>query len=119
MRRKVVSGLIMMIVIGWVVILSSPLNRYGIARSKGYITTGRFIDVIVGEQSDSARKKMLSHGLRMINRKSGRNCMGVIYDENLSVELFFDDSWRWGTVCVASFRGRVQSINWHYDFMSP
>lgn len=97
----------------------SPITRVALARSKGIIDQGSFLGVQIGQSPLMADLRMDQMGLRLIEQSHGMNCMGIHYSPRYEVRLYYDSSWRSGTVCVASVDGRIASIRWYYDFLSP
>jgi len=118
-KRYLLIALPMLCIAVAAILILSPLTRVAITRSKGKIDEGRFLDVEIGSMSAAAHKALTDRGFRHIERTQGGNCMGIFYEANFEVNLYFDDSWRRGTICVASIDGRVRSVRWYYDFLDP
>jgi hypothetical protein len=97
----------------------SPLTRLALFNSEGHITHGSFLDIEVGDSSESAADAMKRHEFKLVRVSAGGECMGVIHSISNHVELYFDDSWRRGTICLVSKKGRIVAIDWFYNFMAP
>jgi uncharacterized membrane protein len=119
MNKALFTALVVVLIVIGSAIVASPLTRTGLMRSKGSISEGSFLGINIGESASTAGIKIARMGFRTIESSYGRNCMGIHYPEDYHVVLYYDNSWRNGTICVASIAGRVRGIRWYYDFLSP
>jgi hypothetical protein len=96
-----------------------PLDKLGIASGSGRIASGNFIEINVGERAVRAREILTRRGLVLSRSSNGGNCYGHEYDSSYYVEVYIDNSWRNGSVCVASKGGIISELSWFYNPFSP
>lgn len=102
-----------------IVLIVSPLTRMGLIGSEGHITTGEFLGVKIGDSATSANEKMNRHGFDFVDDYDGGECMGIEHLADIKIELYYDNSWRRGTVCIGSKEDKVVSIDWMYGLAFP
>lgn len=98
--------------------LIDPRNSV-FANPQGYVADGSKFGVRVGDSIDTGAAKLLSlRGMKHVRSTRGGICIFRRYGPETRVELFADDSWRNGVVCLAGADGRVREIVWQYSIVS-
>ena len=94
-------------------------NRAGLFGSNGRIDAGRKFGVEVGNDYRSAQTKFRSLGFIQIDMAKSQSCHGYDYPIHEVPHLWFDDSWRKGTLCIVSSNNRIKYLSWSYGFGFP
>jgi hypothetical protein len=97
----------------------AEFNRSGISGSKGRITTGSKFGIQVGENYETSRALMISLGFENPELTKTGSCHGYDYGEELEPHLWFDNSWRKGTICIITSSNKVQYVSWSYGAGFP
>jgi hypothetical protein len=97
----------------------AEFNRSGVSGSKGRITTGSKFGIKVGENYETARALMISLGFENPELTKAGSCHGYDYGEELEPHLWFDNSWRKGTICIITSSNKVQYVSWSYGVGFP
>jgi len=95
--------------------LSNERNRAAFG-STGNIEVGKKFGVAVGDIREDAILHLKKLGLETAIFPNRQSCLGIIYDEDIRINILQDNSWRQGTVCIASKNEIVISLSWHYSF---
>ena len=120
---KYVAWLVLIvIVVGILVYLSSDeLDQAGFTSSSGYIESGTKFGIYIGMPVSDARQRLAGRGLSPVDLtrersfNSPQRCHGRTYGPDRHVELWWDNSWRRGTICLTSTRDKVASVSWHFN----
>lgn len=89
--------------------------------SRGHINSGAKFGIYVGMPMSHARQILSKRGLTFYERASPSNptpphaCLGRRYPANRHIEVWADDSWRRGTICLSSTEEKVVSVAWHFN----
>jgi hypothetical protein len=108
---------IMVIAMGF--LMFDDFNRAGVLGSKGYLEEGSKFGVEVGLELGEARTVLREKGLRPVDLTAPSSCHGRTYSADRQLELWYDDTWRRGTICLSSVDRRVVSISWSFNWMTP
>jgi hypothetical protein len=119
--KHLVWLILLFVALGVLVYLSSDdSDRAGlIGGSTGYITSGSKFGISIGMPLATARLRLAGRGLQPLDLASlhapPHRCLGWAYPPDHTVEAWTDDSWRRGTICIASVHGAVASVRWHFN----
>ena len=97
----------------------ADFNRSGILGSKGRITTGSKFGIEIGENYETAKSLMLSLGFENPELTKAGSCHGYDYGKELEPHLWFDNSWRKGTICIITSSNKVRHVSWSYGLGFP
>jgi hypothetical protein len=97
----------------------ADFNLSGILGSKGRITNGSKFGIEVGENYETAKALMISLGFERSELTKEGSCHGYIYGTELEPHLWFDNSWRKGTICIVTSSNKVRYISWSYGLGFP
>ena len=128
MRRSLRVILILLftvlIVIGliWFIYVLGPLeNRLALNSDAGYISSGEKFDVIIGAKRGDVRRRLAKHYFRLAETEEpfppnqNKMCLGHEYPKYYSIEVYRDESWRRGTLCVVYDSSETVSyLEWAY-----
>ena len=118
MKGTLLAGLtVTMIAVGYLAL--DDFNRAGILASRGTIEEGSKFGVEIGMELDDAGHVLRERGLRPAALTAPASCHERTYSAERELELWYDDTWRRGTICLASVHGQVVSVSWRYDWMTP
>lgn len=118
-RSAILGGiLLVMFGVGFAV-LADEYNRAGVLSSRGVSTSGERFGVAIGMDSMQARDVLRRRGLTPVELTLAQSCHGRTYTSDEQVELWYDDTWRRGTICVVSRSSRVTVVSWSYNWMAP
>jgi hypothetical protein len=81
--------------------------------SQGTLVNGSKFGITVGMKLPEARQRLISRGLVFIGES--RKCYMLPKNDGVSYEIWWDNSWRGGTMCLASQQGRVVALDWVFD----
>jgi len=109
------------------VFLSSERNQ-DVISSKGFIDRGSKFGVTIGQS-----KSVVDNGLRQrgyaigssassmkINGSHTKNhCYSKPIADNLIPVIYYDNTWRRGSLCVVYLEEKVKEIHWWYDMFAP
>lgn len=107
------------IIFGVVLCCQDELTKAAIMQENRRISSGSFAGASIGDPRAQARRFFLSRGLSLSRVSRGGDCYGNRYPEEILLEVYIDDTWRNGSVCVASENGRIKELSWFYSFWSP
>ena len=107
--------------VGYATALSrhSAFNRAALAGSNGRIESGQKFGVAIGDEYDAVEMKFRELGFEQRELTKPQSCHGFTYASELTPHLWFDNSWRKGTLCVVSSGGRVKYLSWTYGLGFP
>lgn len=95
------------------ILLADELTRTALFDSAGYVVDGRKFGVVIGSKRDDAVAHLTrTPSLRLHETTKGGTCLMRRYGPDITVDVFVDDSWRHGSVCLASRSGRIEEIAW-------
>ena len=118
MKGILLAGLtVMLIALGYLAF--DDFTRAGLLASQGHAEEGSKFGVEIGMELDDAGHGLRERGLRPVALTAPASCHGRIYAAEHELELWYDDTWRRGTICLASVNGRVESISWLYNWIAP
>ena len=100
-------------------ILSDEFNRAGVSASEGYVESGSKFGIEIGMSRDAAVNRLASRGLDQVDLTAPQSCHGRNYGPERQVELWYDRSWRRGTICLSSEENKIASISWVYNWGTP
>jgi hypothetical protein len=94
-------------------------NQVVLFNHSGSTTTGAILGASVGMSRATAREQLQRKGLVLRKSFAGGGCLEWKFADAQTVDVFRDDSWRKGAVCVASSGGTVERIVWYFDPSQP
>jgi hypothetical protein len=100
-------------------LLSDELNRTAFHQEHGHIANGKKFGISVGAPAYVAQGVLNARGLILARRSDGGNCYGRMYPKQYNLIVYFDGTWRHGSVCIASINNQIKEISWFYSFLSP
>ena len=123
MFRKALSFLLLSALLGTAYVFAwSPhasYNRAGIIGTTGRIDSGAKFGVTIGDVQWTAQKTFWKAGFYRVESTKPQSCHGFEYSKTQNIEVWFDDSWRRGTLCVVSSESKITHLSWSYGFGSP
>jgi hypothetical protein len=99
--------------------MADEFNRAGILSSEGYIESGSKFGMEIGMSRDTAASRLSERGLEQVELTAQQSCHGRSYGPDRQVELWYDRSWRRGTICLSSTGNRIASVSWIYNWSAP
>jgi hypothetical protein len=111
-----IAGAAVVVCAGWAV--SDTRTRTVLARPMGHTLTSDPFQTI-GRPIADAGEHLQASGLHFYERKQGGQCLSQSYDENTTIYVFSDETWRRGTVCLVERDGLVTEVVWHFDPLAP
>lgn len=115
--RAGILGLLAALVVTYFFILDD-FQKAGIG-SIGFRDSGSKFGVEIGVDLTSARSHLTANGLRLYEEDFFGQCLGFSYPKDQDLEVWVDETWRYGSICLASVGEKVVSIRWHYTFDAP
>jgi hypothetical protein len=97
----------------------ADFNRSGILGSKGRVGTGSKFGIEVGENYSKAKALMTSLGFENPELTKVGSCHGYDYGKEFELHLWFDNSWRKGTICIITSSDEVRYVSWSYGMGFP
>ena len=97
----------------------SAFNRAALAGSHGRLEAGEKFGIAIGDDYEAVEAKFTELGFERRELTKPQSCHGFTYAADLTPHLWFDNSWRKGTVCVVSSAGRVIYLSWTYGLGFP
>lgn len=97
----------------------ADFNRAGIMGSKGRVANGSKFGIEVGEHYSKSESLMASLGFENVQLTKDNSCHGYDYQDDMEPHLWFDNSWRKGTICVVTSSGKVKYVSWTYGMGFP
>jgi len=108
-----IAGLLMFVLI-------DDFRRTAVVGAQGHIETGARFGVEVGMPREDVTEPLSRRGLRPVeNLEPEHSCHGRDYTPQHQVDVWHDDTWRRGVICVVSLGGQVTDISWVYNWMAP
>jgi hypothetical protein len=118
---KAAYVILFFLLVGGAIFFSAERNRVAFG-GRGSIEKGQKFGVKIGD----SRKDAIAHLedsefldvtlLGSIN-DNPQLCDGVVYDDDFRVDIFLDETWRSGAICLVSQDGIVVRMSWNYGFM--
>lgn len=114
-RGVIMASLAVLLLAGTAGAFFNELNRTAIFESTGFITAGERFGVKIGIDRGVANRRIggLS-GMQLHKSFKGGICLMRSYDVDVTVDLYIDNSWRHGSICIASQRGVVTELAWMF-----
>lgn len=97
----------------------SEFNLAGVTGSSGRIDEGERFRVKIGAEYGEVKRIMEGLGFEKRDLTKPNSCHGFTYPEELTPQLWFDNSWRKGTLCVITSRDKVAYLSWSYGIGFP
>lgn len=108
-----------------ILFFSSEWNRAAFG-SKGSIEQGEKFGISIGSNKQDTIDYLTARGLIDetavgINEThyNPQSCYNYIHGAEYEVELWADDSWRRGSICVAFIDGKLARMSWLYGMLQP
>jgi hypothetical protein len=86
-------------------------------QESGYLTSGGKFDVIVGSKSSMVPGEVARSGFKFYERSKYKSCLTHEYERfDFNVDIYSDDSWRKGTLCVVSdsSNDKIVALEWAF-----
>lgn len=83
--------------------------------SSGPVRSGQLYGIEIGSSSLEAFRKLDRYGLVRGRVPNTGRCMALVAEDNEKLDLFSDNSWRRGTVCLATEGGKVTGIDTYFS----
>lgn len=100
-------------------LMADEFNRAGILSSEGYIESGSKFGIGIGSGAYEASERLSRQGLELSPEDGRSNCLDRNYEASHAVQVWEDNSWRRGTICLESFDEKVVSIGWYFSWAAP
>lgn len=118
-----IIGVILMLLMAF--LLSTERNRAAWG-SSGFIESGEKFSIKIGENKDKVTSHLIALGLHDVS-EVGKNethynpkrCHGYTFSDEYTVEVWSDDSWRRGIICVAYKENNLERMSWNYGMFQP
>jgi hypothetical protein len=98
--------------------LANERTRTALFDSSGRITAGSAFGVAVGDQIGMARTKLVEGGWWSYYETSP-SCLSLRTEDGQTTDVYVDDSWRRGTLCVVHRDSVVTSLEWAFSRFTP
>lgn len=122
LRRLVLSVITLVVVsVGAfaVFVAQDERNQVVFFNHSGSTTTGAILGASVGMSRAEAHEQLERKGLVLRKSFTGHGCLEWKFEDAQTVDVFRDDSWRKGAVCVASRGDTVERLVWYFDPSQP
>jgi hypothetical protein len=96
--------------------LSVAENRDLLLRGGGYMESGEKYGVTVGLPTLDALKILKDRGYVYNASYDGGLCVLKRFPPGNRLDVMFDETWRKGSICVASKNGHVVGLEWAHGF---
>ena len=97
----------------------SSFNRAGLTGASGRIETGEKFGVSIGDDPRDIDNRFRALGFKRVELTRARSCHGFDYAEDQNLQLWLDESWRRGTLCVVSAGSKITYLSWSYGMGFP
>lgn len=95
------------------ILLASELNRTALFNSAGYRAEGQKFGIKIGDQRSAAIAQLeRTSNIRLHHTSKGGTCLMRTYDSSVIIDVFIDNSWRHGSICLASLDNKIHEISW-------
>lgn len=119
-RKIVVIALLATASIGFSLFLTDEMNRKFVFNPIGYREHGSAFSVTVGQSRPEAVNILKSNiALSLYESRPGYHCLTRRYNQQMDLDIFQDNSWRRGAICLVSSGGIVSEIIWDYNPLAP
>lgn len=99
-------------------LLADDVNRMMILKPQGQIASGSVFGVGVGDPRGASvallRARFGNHDV-----KRGGRCLGREHGPEFKLDIFYDESWRRGSICTISSNERVVAVEWYFNPFAP
>lgn len=96
-----------------------PLRLILSGGGDGTASTGKVLGVAIGDPRTSAKLALIERGLVQAGSQRGGVCVKERFTSAQLVDVYRDESWRKGVVCVASVNETVVRVEWYFNPLSP
>lgn len=100
-------------------LFGSELNRASILGSDGHIESGSKFGLHIGMDSRKVESLLTRERLTLYESSMGGQCLDRAYPVEQKLEVWTDDGWRKGTLCVSYVNQKVVSLGWYYYWAQP
>lgn len=119
-RKIVVIALLVTAIAGLSLFFTEELNRKWVFNPIGHIESGSTLSVTVGQSRREAINILKSNNaLSLYESRPGYHCLTRRYSQQMDLDIFQDNSWRRGTICLVSTGEIVSEVIWYYNFLAP
>lgn len=117
--KYIIWVVLVALILAFAYMMTDEFNRAGLLSSEGYVGNGTKFGVEIGKSRNLAAQRLLDRGLEPVALTSVQSCHGRTYDTKRQVELWYDRTWRRGTICLSSEANKVTSVSWIYNWAAP
>lgn len=97
------------------ILLADELSRTALFDSTGHVVDGKKFGISIGgNRGDAVTHLRHMRSLRWHETTKGGICLMRRYTSDITVDVFIDESWRHGSICLASRRDRIEEIAWFF-----
>lgn len=97
----------------------SERNRLALFYPEGHKSSGKILGAGVGMSAPQFRSAIESRGFTFVKRDRGESGCPRYRVRAESVDVFLDQTWRKGVICAGSTGGKVITIAWYFDPLTP
>jgi len=118
MKGKILGFTIILLLLG--VVAFTVIDGRGAASilPSGNINSGKVLGVSIGSDIGEAQLNIGKFSsIELVEEGVGLKCQGVKFSDTDRVYIYYDRSWRQGTICLISTNNHVSEIMWHYNFI--
>jgi hypothetical protein len=119
MKRALLVIALAATVILTLLFLLDERNRLAIALPEGVLHHGSRLGVYVGQEREAAGDYLASQGLVLESSQEGGSCVRHSYPSGQQIDVYSDQSWRNGTVCLISQDARIFAVEWFFAPLKP
>lgn len=123
MSKTILSGVLVGAVLwaAYALLLSrhSEFNRAGLVGTSGRIDSGEKFGVSIGDDYRHIQERFQRIGFEKTELTKAQSCHGFDYPQHQRPELWFDKSWKKGTLCLVTSRDKVTYLSWSYGMGYP
>jgi hypothetical protein len=97
-------------------LMTNEYNRAALFDSSGYVTSGTRFSVQIGQRRDFALSQ-LGSSRTLVHEETyrGHGCLMREFSDTRTFDIFIDESWRRGSICVISDGQHVLEVAWLYE----
>jgi len=123
--RKTMFWIAIIVVGLTVAFLSSEWNRAAFG-TRGHLEQGERFGISIGDSKLEVADYLATRGLidgttLGINEThyNPQSCHNHTYGDEYEIQIWDDNSWRRGVICVAFFDGKLARMSWDYGIFQP
>ncbi len=117
---KAVIGVIVVVLLAMSAIeLANESTRALVFRPNGVEERGSAFGVQVNDTRGDAADALARRHFTRVQTKAGGRCLLRNFSSDYVLDLFDDNTWRKGTICIATREGRVEAILWMFNPFMP